>query len=303
MPSHKLTWEFTAAVLLPGSALQPADATTGWTESWYVAADESDQVALARILPGALFFNTRRRLLTQGWRIARARAIRFPGSRTGARAGIAPADGQGQYLGPPTAGLPGDESAYDRLVVTIASNAGKIRSWMMGGIGPDVISGSGQYAAPGNFAANFTSLQTVLVGNYALRITTPGPVRPIFNLLNSGITTVGLNPPTIASPYVLITPASPEMVVGAQVRISGPQGVAGANGIWTINGVVGAGPLTVQLAAKRGTVVLGTYTQGGTIKVLTPSLDSIASLFPEFGSSRKSGGPPSRRRGRRKIRR
>lgn len=303
MPQHKITMEFTAAVPLPGSAVQPADATTGWTETWYVQADETDQVALARMLPGSLFYSTRRRLLSTGWRISRVRAIRFPGSRTGARAGINPQDGQGVYAGPPTAGLSADEAAYDRLVVTVASNAGKIRSWMMGGIGPDVVSGSGQYAAPGNFAANFISLQTVLVGNYAMRISTaagPYQISAVYTAPPPADNTAPISP---SSPAIQVPFGLGPFTVGNTVRIQGIIGMAGINGLWTVGGFSATLTAVVYLRPKRGANVLGTYAGGGVVRPIVYSLDPIASLFPEIGSSRKSGGPPFRRRGRRKTRR
>lgn len=302
MPSHRLTFEFGPSLSVdPAGAFVPRatqGAVAGWTETFYSHVNDTDERSLDA---GVLLLAARRRLLTVGWRCLRIRTSRFPLTRVAARRILPPAEGIGQYE--VAAGAFNDEQPWDAINIAINSDSGRSRAFLMRGIGSNVITPGGVYRAPAAFAGGLPLFEGRLRAGFDLRVTT---TTELANLTGLYVVAVPQIPATRQNPILRFSVA-PALDVGDQLRVQGFDGVSGFRGLWTIQSINNVAIDTfittlVTLRQKRNKQVGGLWTGGGRVWRINPTLSAITGISPGDGASRRTGGPSTRRRGRRSNR-
>jgi hypothetical protein len=268
----------------------------GWSENLYYSVDsDASQVAVA----AARLLAPRLAMLTPGWRISRIRYAIYPGTRAAFSQSPTPAAGRGTY---PAPSEDIDQQPYDKLLISLVCASGKGRVYTLGGISTDSVDAGGVYLAPARMTDAFPPWQSQLATGWAVRRITRGTTINGIGIRTGAPSTVpGASPVT---PVILYSNTVPLFNDGDIVRISSVLGMKGANGIWTVQSATLDGTYqALLLRQKRGVVVLGTYVGGGTITKITYSLDGIVlGGTPSRGSSRRTGGPTDRPRGRRSRR-
>jgi hypothetical protein len=311
MAKHKVTLNFGSATALGvGAAPATAGSVAGWTESWYQSADLSDDAAQAGALKLALY---RRGMLTPGWAIQSIRISQLDANANLLRRGrlvfVPPQVAAGFYPGAAQ-----DEPAYDALILSTSSTTGHARHTGIRGIPEEAVSPGGRYLNPPAFAAAFLPWSNVLRGQPAFVGDVAGPVFGLrvrqqadggnIAAVSLAVDIVGGITASPRTPVFTFTGGNGTMAVGQTVSIAGVQGFDHVNGSWIIAAfteIAGSGKFVV--APKRRVTVNGSLTVAGTFKTFVYAIDPIATITPEYGSSRRTGRPPQLVRGRRSARR
>lgn len=312
MGFHRIQWEFEATV----GAVATSGSKAGWTEAWYDNRDISDAQALQDALLSA---RARRAILTPGWSLTAVRVSNWSPtiglSRKGTHAFIPPGQAIGLYPGTAQ-----DEQPYDALVIACNTAFGNARSRDIRGIPAEIINAGGRYTGVGEFPDRFNLFIDQMTGEtdvgdftnlaslkMAFRIRTAnGP----FNIV--AVSTGGVGAPpgaSIYTPVVDIDLGGSGFLFGSTGFVTFAQavGISGLQGTWKFVNSAVLGPtnptwVRLWLARKRKRQVNGVYSGGGTARIITYALDSLAAAFPGYGTSRRTGRPSRLPRGRQSAR-
>jgi hypothetical protein len=327
MPAHKVTFEFEGSILQqasPGGVItqnSTLGTKSGWSESWYFQADQTEAEASSSALALSYW---RKQILTVGWQITGIRLSRLDESsnlqRRGTLLQLGPTQGVGTF--PASAGFSVDdqnEQPYDALCVSVNSVNGRRRNFLMRGIPNSIVSAGGRFIGAGPWFPRFNGWAGgIQFGNdtpagdfgtpASLRIRTLrtfagliGGNRTIVAAAISGAALGGLVP-SVISPVITYTPPD-GILVGDTVVIQRTTGISRLNGSWIIQQLAIVGSTTyMQLAARRRVVLSGTLADTGFFRAYGYTLEGITSMFPAFGTSRRTGRPLQLPRGRRSNR-
>jgi hypothetical protein len=301
---HKVTFEFESTT---GSSIT-GGSKAGWSESWYDTEESED--ADAAVAADALRL-ARRGMLTPGWAITGQRLARWTVATGLQRKAILSfytgSDAIGLYPYPDP-----DEQPYDALVFRANTVGALHASRDLRGIPQSVVAASGRYTPSGGWVIKFSQFQDALLGvteNFGVVL--PGQHRWGLRIRTLDASYVVLSGTIIDVPGVgSFTQSSPGIQVsgtfgspaGSTIVVRGTVGFNKLNGTWLFDRVVGTqgGNDWVRLKPKRRVYVTGASTAaGGTAKAYRYSLDAIATIFGEYGSSRRTGRPTMVPRGRR----
>lgn len=305
MPAFKLTMTFRPAVTPGGGAdVDSAGSLQGWSESYYAPNNSSAANALAQ---AQNLFVTRRGILEQAWRIEKMRVFPFPSTRAASYKSYSIGDGRGRFAGSGPAGSTAEQPG-DALICNLSSTSGRQRALLLRGLPRGVISAGNVFLAGPGFTPALNLFFAELTGN------APGFGIKVRTIVNTGtvsgiaLATTGAALGSPATPVILSKLTEPQVLAGVKVRVSGTIGLFRMNGPWTIgdyNAVTigGAQYNAMTCAAKRNVSVLGIWIQGGTYSSYTESLEYIQTAAVGYGTTRRTGSPSNRPRGRRSNRR
>lgn len=327
MPAHKVTLEFEGSIILAASegGVINQNATIGskhgWSESWYFQAAQTEAEAAESALAMVYF---RKQILTIGWQITGVRLSQLDNNNNLLRRGtllqLGPVQGVGTF--PASTGFSQDdqnEQPYDALCVSVNSTNGRRRNFLMRGIPNAIVSAGGRFVGAAPWFPRFNAWSgSIQFGNDTPTHQAGTPAylrtrnrrnlpavlngqRPILDAQISGAAIAGLVPSAI-SPVVNVSPGT-DILVGDTVVIQRTTGIQRLNGTWLVQQVANTGTVYhLQLAPRRRLITSGAIDQKGFLTPYYYSLEGIASMFPAFGTSRRTGRPLQLPRGRRSNR-
>lgn len=312
MPAHRITYDFESTTGIAATA----GSKSGWSESWYIGTDQTDDVAEFQ---GTVLASARRGMLTPGWSLTSMRVSRLDAANNLLRKGrlvfFPPADSPGSYRGTNQ-----DEQPYDALEVSVNSADGHHRAFSLRGIGQNVVSAGARYLDPSAFRTAFNNWLARLTGSFQpvpaaggvlnlspfsirFRLLRTGPLFPNGVLVIIGVDISSTDPTfgTPISPVIRFGPIDSlaGIVPGDTIIIRDVLGMQRLNGAWRVDKVNDGVNAYIRLRPKRRTQVAGTFTRAGTAKCYGYLMDNISVASPAYGTSRKTGRPLQLVRGRR----
>lgn len=316
MPSvfYKFTMEFQSTVGNDNTS----GALAGWSEQFYSAKSyASDKVASDNLRKYAA---ERISLLTPGWTNTVLRGSQldanFAPTRKGFLIAVKPGEGKGTYN---KAADKIDEQPYDAINLSLSSTDGHRRSFLMRGIGNDLINAGGRFLNPPAWAGAFPSFAGFLKGT-GPEAGDGGGTWEVWDGLairfrtseGKDLPTDIFNSPTDDHPKAselrpVLRFATPVGLGAATfLKVSGVTGMSGINGVWEIDSQVD-GPIPVKyrdfvLKPKRRTRCVGVAVAKGVVIGWRYGIDPIVEVTAGQGASRRTGRPSNIVRGRRSNR-